>query len=126
MSIKVLPLEFWMEFEDWCEAYDESWPREARECLPRFNRPGWYFDRVNWKSWFERPSGASYSYPVKQFKEQLEQIEVAEIDRKTIEALKVVIDAKLATKEQRRIYSIWVLNRECWKIGWETRKILSE
>ena len=126
MAIKVLPLDDWMELEDWCVPNDQSWPRKTIECDPVFNRPGWYYNRIEKKSWFERPSGTAFSYPSKYFLERLKEIEVCEIDKKTALALQVLVNAKLATKEQQELLSDWYIQKECWKIRWGTYKCFVE
>ena len=112
MKIKVLPLDFWMDFE-LVSPDEDDWPPEAIECQAVFNRPGWYYDRLTKKSWFERPDGRSFSYKPERFLHQLGLLEAGELDCRTVDALRKICDVGLATKHQKKILSNWYI----WRMG---------
>jgi len=97
-NLKVLPLEGWMLYTD----EEDIKELNLKEAVPIFKRPGYYL--FNNFCWFELPSGKAYNYDVATFKFELSLYEVSKYNNKQIEALKEIINQKLATKKQKELY----------------------
>lgn len=118
MTIKVLPLDFWMKhpklLED-CLSTDRHLP-----CIPHFNRDGIYSNYG--ECWFE-VNGKAYTYPVEDFNYQLNMLNAEELTVKQGEALEEIIKQKLATKEQRKLFQFYCEAMRSKKCSRHSRKL---
>ena len=102
MNLKVLPLEWWMEESDgdfvWCQSMRERYPQIEPVCF----RDGYYL--LGDECWFEH-NGRAFKALAGDFKYDLELLEAEQaLNHRHIAALKAVIDQRLATKSQKRLY----------------------
>lgn len=115
MKLKVLPLcpAMDLEFYD-----DDDKPMffnsfTGDETHPVFNRPGIY--KYGNLCWFETGNFA-YKYSPAQFDYQLSIFNISELNTNQYQALKSIVEQKLATNKQKEmmyLYQEWLKLREC-------------
>ena len=111
-GVKVLQLDHWMisDFRD-----QEETLRRLKQIAPVLHRPGRYLQRTGRGeafAWFELPDGRAFATEAQQFRFELQSLEVAELDQNKIEAIKHVVDQRVATAEQAETYEMWRHNQE--------------
>lgn len=101
MTTKVLKLEPWMANLD--PEFDKPLIDQLIEIEPVHYRNGYYLRGDD--CWFER-NGKAFTMKrlAGSFKFNLELLEVERFNHRQIEALRVIIEARLATKKQKQIY----------------------
>lgn len=99
-ELLVLPLEYWMESDD---LFDDLFDR-LEQINPIFNRPGYYYKRKENICWFENSEGKAFKYNIEEFKYTISLYDVEKYNNKQYNALKLIIEQKLATKEQKRLF----------------------
>lgn len=118
MTIKVMPLEFWMEnpfFLEDCLAGGRYKPTP-----PRFMRPGIYVDGA--ACWFEVSATEAYTYPKEDFVYKLNVLNALRLNEHQARALSSVIAQKMASKEQRSLYRFYRDGMEIRNTGRMARK----
>ena len=99
MRIKVLPLEYWMLWDDALEDCLESGRYPA--ALPLFYRPGIYLEGT--ACWFELADGNAFCYPRETFMHTLARLEAERLNARQVAALADIVAQRLATKQQREL-----------------------
>lgn len=118
MTIKVLPLEFWMEDAFFLEDCLEG--GRYMPTPPRYKRPGIYLDGD--ACWFEVSATEAYSYPKEDFVYKLNVLNALRLNEHQAQSLKSVIAQKLASKEQRNLFHFYRDGLEIRKTGRMARK----
>ena len=103
-KLKVLSPEWWMLTDRWLK--DELRCAEESRCKevePVYLRPGVYLkgDRC----WFENGIRA-WAYNSKQFRYNLDILNAGLVSGDQVKALQIIVDAKLATKQQKRLLQL--------------------
>jgi len=102
MRIKRLNTDYWMEDRDMRENCVKGSSSKHTPCSPIFGKPGIY--KVGNKCWFETTDGMAFTYPVKYFIHTLKTINASFLDKRKINALKMIIEAGLSTQQQKDLY----------------------
>lgn len=103
-KLKVLPPERWMLTDRWIT--DElriDRDSRAKKVKPVYLRLGIYLKGD--KCWFENGTGA-WTYAIEHFRYKLDILEAERISDMQVKALQVIVDAKLATKHQKRLLQL--------------------
>lgn len=103
-KLKVLPPEWWMLTDRWLK--DELRCAEESRCKevePVYLRPGIYLKSD--RCWFENGTRA-WLYKSEQFRYNLGILNAELVSGAQVEALQVIVDAKLATKQQKRLLQL--------------------
>ena len=90
---------------------------------PIFNRPGMYYDRRDNNAWFETPDGGAYWMPPEDFINKLKMLNVGELTQKQEDALKNIVDARLATSDQLGMYRARMFWKELERTRRDARKL---
>lgn len=104
MNISCLKLQYYMEDDILFEGYledIEAGVSSCREIEPIMNRDG-IFKRGQ-KCWFE-VRGQAFTYPLETFNFEYSLVDLPSLSQQQMAALKMVVDTKMATKEQRALY----------------------
>jgi len=99
MTLKVLPVEYWMELHD----IDSD---ELPEIAPILNRDGYFYETVSKRCWFEFNGRAFDLEKNTQFLFELELLNHKRLSTEENNALKVLTKHKLISKEQCRL--LWI------------------
>lgn len=95
MTLKVLPLEYWME-------HDSNFP----EITPVLNRDGYFYETVSKRCWFELGGKAFDLERNTQFLFELELLNHKPLSVEEVNAFKVLTKHKLLSKDQCRL--LWI------------------
>ncbi len=108
MTIKVLKLCYWMRQQNHeiLKHHQEKTLKYYKEITPRFNRPGVYL--ANHHCWFEMADGRAYEYREADFNRDLLYFTASELNHWQGEALKAIMEQKLATGRQKNLYFAWL------------------
>jgi len=104
MNISRMNLQYYMEDDIFFEEYIEDIQRgvsSSREIEPIMNRDG-IFKRGK-DCWFE-VRGQAFTYPLETFNFEFSLVNLPSLSLQQMTALKMVVDTKLATREQRELY----------------------
>lgn len=103
-KLKVLPPEWWMLTDHWLT--DELRIDRAsrrKKVKPVYLRPGIYLEGD--RCWFENGTRAWF-YESKQFRYTLDILDAEQVSANQVKALHGIVDAKLATKQQKRLLQL--------------------
>ena len=111
MNIKRMNIQFYMEDEDMLEDLVEDSQRNGRylQIDPIVHRDG-VFKRGK-DCWFEI-RGQAFTYDSKMFDFEFSLLNVPSLSTSQFQALKMVIDQKLASVEQKKLYQTLCYNLE--------------
>lgn len=115
MTIKVLPLDFWMADEDLFDSSDHP------SAPVIFNRNGIY--RTPFLCWFE-VNGKAYQYSRKDFDYTLSLMTASELNDRQAAALSAVVSHGLATPVQSNLLHLHKENKLLQQIRRETNRFL--
>jgi len=113
MTLKVLPVEYWMELH-----YSDELP----EIAPILNRDGYFYETVSKRCWFEFNGRAFDLEKNTQFLFELELLNHKRLSTEEINAFKVLTKHKLISKEQCRLLWIDSLIKEIRLDALESKK----
>lgn len=103
-KLKVLPPEWWMLTDRWLTDELRIDRRSRRKKVkPVYLRPGIYLKGD--KCWFENGTHA-WLYESKQFRYHLDIFNAEAVSDVRVKALQGIVDAKLATKQQKRLLQL--------------------
>jgi hypothetical protein len=117
MTLKVLPIEYWMELHD---------SDELPEIAPILNRDGYFYETVSKRCWFEFNGKAFDLEKNTQFLFELELLNHKPLSIEEINALKVLTKHKLISKEQRHLLWIDSLVKEIRLDDLESKKFVKK
>lgn len=103
MSIKRINLARWMTSPKEVNR-NSSFGSLYESITPIYNRNGIYSDGK--KSWFE-VDGLAYTYPINDFNLEFSIIKIRELSNVQAKALSIIVDAGLATKEQKEMVNLY-------------------
>ena len=108
MTIKVLKLCQWMtqKPDGYLKHLQEKTLQYYKRIDTRFNRPGLYLS--NHYCWFEMADGRAYEYRETDFRCDLFYFTATELNQWQGEALKAIVEQKLATGRQKNLYFVWL------------------
>ena len=127
--LKVLQLDGWMSSEFLRTDSIELDPTNYRKIEPIMQRDGVYLatdGSLELEScWFE-VNGEAYTYPAEQFRYTLDILDTWQrYNHRQIDALKQIINQKLATKQQRILWWRWRDAQKIRQSGREARIIFN-
>jgi hypothetical protein len=117
MTLKVLPIEYWMELHD---------SDELPEIAPILNRDGYFYETVSKRCWFEFNGKAFDLEKNTQFLFELELLNHKPLSTEEINALKVLTKHKLISKKQRHLLWIDSLVKEIRLDALESKKFVKK
>ena len=123
MTLKVLPVEYWMELH---VDYPEMAQDELPEIAPIINRDGYFYETVSKRCWFEFNGKAFDLEKNTQFLFELELLNHKPLSIEEINALKVLTKHKLISKEQRHLLWIDYLAKEIRLNDLELKKFVKK
>lgn len=105
MNITRMNLQFYMEDEDMLEELVENGKHNGRytQREPIVNRDG-VFKRGK-DCWFE-VRGQAFTYDIEMFKYEFSLLNAPSLSTQQVNALKAIVKAKLATKQQKKMYEV--------------------
>jgi hypothetical protein len=111
MNIARINLEFYMEDEDMLEELVEDGKHNGRylQIEPIVNRDG-IFKRGN-ECWFEI-RGLAFTYDLAMFKYKFSLLDAPTLSSQQMNALHEIVKAKLASKQQKKLYNTVCYNAE--------------
>lgn len=79
--------------------------QEENKVIPLFNKNGYYWDRISGTCWLEI-NGEAYKYSTPElFKYELSLLDKG-LEDKTMKAIKILMDEKLASRELRELWQL--------------------
>lgn len=117
MTIKVLKLEAWMKYE----AIRKT--ENLIACNRVFNRDGYYYNTRTKKCWFEA-DGDAFNGTYSSFLYSLEMLNHRPLRKIERDAVEVLIQSKLASKEQQNILRRDDVYLEIKQLSYNTKKFL--
>jgi hypothetical protein len=103
MTLKVLPLAYWMELH---VNFPDIAQDELPEIAPILNRDGYFYETVSKRCWFEFNGRAFDLEKNTQFLFELELLNHKPLSTEEINAFKVLTKHKLISKDQCRL--LWI------------------
>lgn len=111
MNITRINLEFYMEDEDMLEELVEDGKRTGRylQIEPIVNRDGIFKRGI--ECWFEI-RGLAFTYDLAMFKYKFSLLDAPALSAQQMNALHAIVKAKLASKQQKKLYNTVCYNAE--------------
>ena len=116
-NLKRLDLDSWMDpvWEVWVEGRDELLEKSYVPVPPAIGIPGIYLQRKI--CWFELKDGRAFKFEEEMFRYKLGLLVAQELNDRQANALRQVVDQRLATKKQRNLLYAWENARDLRKTG---------
>lgn len=119
MNIKRLNLDGWMKSKHGFEDTIKYSTAHYVQIVPVIGKDGIYLKGKD--CWFE-VNGVAYTSSKESFDYSFNILKVRELSKRQTEALKAIVDAKLATPEQKRMHGFHVMHGNKFDINEARRK----